>query len=55
MGARIALVVGTLLYVGMRVGFNYAVPFVVSSIGFLGAGRRRPDSATLSGEGPQSR
>ncbi|WP_435198493.1 nitrate/nitrite transporter NrtS [Janibacter sp. GS2] len=67
----VALVVGTLLSVvnqgatiadsgltpdvGMRVGFNYAVPFVVSSIGFLGAGRRRPDSATLSGDGTQSR
>ena len=58
----VALVVGTVLSavnqgavvaggggtpaVWLRVGFNYAVPFLVSSIGFLGAGRLRPGSVT---------
>lgn len=32
--------------VWLRVSFNFAVPFVVSSIGFLGAGRLRPGSVT---------
>lgn len=56
----VALVVGTVLSavnqgvavaggdatpaVWLRVGFNYVVPFVVSSTGFLGAGRLRSDS-----------
>lgn len=60
----VALVVGTLLSavnqgtviahgdatpsVWLRVAFNYAVPFVVSSLGFLGAGRVRAD-----GPGPR--
>ena len=55
----VALVVGTLLLavnqgmviahgdatpgIWLRVAFNYAVPFFVSSLGFLGAGRVRAD------------
>lgn len=67
----VALVVGTLLSVvnqgaviadggaspavWLRVSFNYAVPFVVSSIGFLGAGRSRPGSATAVDDAPPPR
>ncbi len=66
----VALVVGTLLSavnqgaviaggggtpaVWLRVSFNYAVPFVVSSMGFLGAGRLRPGSVTPVDEAPSS-
>ncbi len=58
--SRVALVVGTILTVvnqgsviaggdataatWVRVGVNYVVPFVVSSIGYLAPFRRRPDS-----------
>lgn len=67
----VALVVGTLLSavnqgaviagsggtpaVWLRVSFNYIVPFVVSSIGFLGAGRLRPGSVTPVDEAPPRR
>lgn len=75
----IALVVGTLLSavnqgtvilageasvsVWLRVLFNYVVPFVVSSMGFLGAGRLATaspntvgkDSSTSGDSPPQSR
>lgn len=66
----VALVVGTLLSavnqgaviaggggtpaVWLRVSFNYAVPFVVSSMGFLGAGRLRPGNASPVDEAPSS-
>lgn len=62
----VALVVGTLLSavnqgavivagdasagVWLRVAFNYAVPFVVSSIGFLGAGRLATTDPSSVGE-----
>jgi hypothetical protein len=61
----VALVVGTLLSavnqgaviaggestagVWLRVAFNYAVPFVVSSAGFLAAGRVRPGRSAATG------
>lgn len=75
----VALVVGTLLSavnqgavilageasvgVWLRVVFNYVVPFLVSSMGFLGAGRQATagpsalgNDSSPSGEGPsQSR
>lgn len=66
----VALVVGTMLSVvnqgalvvaggatsavWLKVAFNYAVPFLVSSIGFLGAGRVRADRSIRT-VGPPSR
>lgn len=65
--SRVALVVGTLLTVvnqgevflhaeqtagtWVRVGFNYAIPYVVASVGYLAPLRRLP-SAPTPDEGP---
>ncbi len=65
--SRVALVVGTLLTVvnqgevllhaeqtagtWVRVGFNYAIPYVVASVGYLAPLRREPSAATPD-EGP---
>lgn len=67
----VAIVVGTLLSIvnqgaaiadggatpafWLRVGFNFAVPFLVSSLGFLGAGRIRPGNAVSGEEVPPPR
>lgn len=63
--ARVALVVGTILTVvnqgsvivggdatvatWLRVGVNYVVPFIVSSIGYLAPFRCRPESDQTGG------
>ncbi len=63
--ARVALVVGTILTIvnqgsvivggdatvatWLRVGVNYVVPFIVSSIGYLAPFRCRPESDQTSG------